>query len=108
MSVCHYIALLICSRVDPSGRRNRASSWASLALGLDATCLRVFVPVVGAAVEAFFFLLIVVPSRCIWPASLPAPHAFTSGAHTFKSKRRSCHCYLPGPPAIPWLAPKLP
>ncbi len=34
---------------------------------------------------------------------MPAPHAFASGTHTFKSKRRSCHCYFRGPPAIPWL-----
>lgn len=32
----------------------------------------------------------------------PLEHA--SGANTFKSKCRSCHCYLPCPPAIPWLA----
>src|SRR5882757_6024815 len=58
LCVCQSSDLLICSTVAPSGRRSMASSWASLVLGLDGACLRVFVPVVGAPVETFFFLLI--------------------------------------------------
>src|SRR5271170_7378034 len=100
LCVCQSSDLLICSTVAPSGRRSIASSWASLVLDLDAACLRVFALVVGASVEPFLFLLIM---DSFWPASLPAPHAFASEAHTFKSKRRSCHCYLRGPSAIPWL-----
>src|SRR5258708_27290874 len=57
LCACQSSDLLICSMVAPSGRRSMASSWASLVLDLDAACLRVFVAVVGASVETFFFLL---------------------------------------------------
>src|SRR5258708_26427622 len=57
LCVCQSSDLLICSTVAPSGRRSMASSWASLVLGLDAGCLRVFVPVAGAPVETFFLLI---------------------------------------------------
>src|SRR6266446_4569661 len=57
LCVCQSSDLLICSTVTPSGRRSMASSWASLVLGLDAACLRVFVPVAGASVETFFLLI---------------------------------------------------
>src|SRR5580692_10887967 len=71
LCVCQSSDLLICSTVAPSGRRSIASSWASLVLDLDGACLRVFVPVAGASVEALFFLLIM-DSFTLHPAGVVA------------------------------------
>ena len=107
LCVCQSSDLLICSTVAPSGRRSIASSWASLVLGMATGALltRRRTGAGGVRSERSSSACSSwTPSRCSSPASLPATHAFASGAHTFKSKRRSCHCYLRGPPAIPWLA----
>src|SRR5260370_33376527 len=73
LCACQSSDLLICSTVAPSGRRNMASSWASLVLGLglDAACLRVLALVTGASVETFFFLLIMA-SFALHPAGVVA------------------------------------
>jgi hypothetical protein len=34
---------------------------------------------------------------------VPGAHAFASCVHDLKLKSRSLHCFLGGPPAIPWL-----
>src|SRR5712664_3717712 len=105
LCVCQSSDLLICSTVAPAGRRSMASSWASLVLGLDAACLRVLALVTGASVDTFFFFLLIMDSFALHLAGVVADApCIPLRCHTFKSKRRSCHCYLPCPPAIPWLA----
>src|SRR5260370_36284361 len=58
---------------------------------------------VFAVVAVALFLLVIVGSLRVQPASVPGAHAFASCADDLKLKCRSFHCYLGGPPAIPFL-----
>src|SRR5882757_10580654 len=92
LCVCQSSDLLICSTVAPSGRRSMASSWASLVLDLDAACLRVFVAVVGASVETFFFLLIMDSFALHLAGVVAGTPCIRFRCPHVQVERRSCHC----------------
>jgi hypothetical protein len=74
-----------------------------LVFGLRLCCSLRTVLAVSGVFTVMLFLLVTVGSLRVPPASVPGAHAFASCARDLKLKCRSFHCYLGGPPAIPWL-----